>query len=414
MNFLFLPNGVDKVRFSCAYLFRIKVRDKYFLVKDEQGRGTFQPVGGAYKYESTEDIKAFFKKIGVETCSRFRLKNDLDKDLRLIIPRKNAREFAKWYMKEQGRETKRTVYREFQEEVLDKIDFPNEKIFETLTCKYCGIHTETSKGDKSDTLQIRFADIIEIILTDEQKKAFDALMKKHSGLFCFATEAEIYSMGCVDGGNQIPTISDHTKKILEKEEKSRQFKKAKNHKNTYIVEKTNKNCTPHTIDLEKISQADTTKPFTFISYQSDSKREVWNFCQEHKNILENIWLDKKNVGENWSNDVEETLKSTNCKKAILFINKQYIYSSQPCFKEAELIVKKSIPHIIILIDIDSKDIIDIIDVWSHEDTADKGRLKTFKKLFAYDNDTAHINASVFTLNSESTEQILQTIKNLSK
>ena len=42
------------IRISFAYLFRIKVGDKYFLVKNGRGTQKFQPVGGAYKYQDSE------------------------------------------------------------------------------------------------------------------------------------------------------------------------------------------------------------------------------------------------------------------------------------------------------------------------------------------------------------------------
>ena len=48
---------IDKnteVRISFAYLFRIKVNGKYFLVRNERGTGKYQPVGGVYKVHSEE------------------------------------------------------------------------------------------------------------------------------------------------------------------------------------------------------------------------------------------------------------------------------------------------------------------------------------------------------------------------
>ena len=42
------------IRISFAYLYRIKIGDKYLLVKNERGTGKYQPVGGVYKFEEDE------------------------------------------------------------------------------------------------------------------------------------------------------------------------------------------------------------------------------------------------------------------------------------------------------------------------------------------------------------------------
>ena len=50
---------IDKdtiVRISFAYLFRIKIEDKYFLIKNERNTNKFQPVGGVYKLKESEKI----------------------------------------------------------------------------------------------------------------------------------------------------------------------------------------------------------------------------------------------------------------------------------------------------------------------------------------------------------------------
>lgn len=45
------------IRISSAYLYRIKVADKYLLVKNERGTGKYQPVGGVYKLKENEKIE---------------------------------------------------------------------------------------------------------------------------------------------------------------------------------------------------------------------------------------------------------------------------------------------------------------------------------------------------------------------
>ncbi len=405
-----IPHGVDRVRFSCAYLFRIKVNGKYFLVKDEQGRPTFQPVGGAYKYYDTPKI---FNEIEFENCNKFAIKDDLEKDLRCFIPRKNARKFAKWYKRNEERETIKDVFREFQEEVLDIVEFSNEKVFDSLECRFCGTHIDREKAD-SHTLQIRYADIIEIILNDEQRHEFQKLINTHSTQYRFATEDEIYKKGRIDGGCQNSTISNHSYKILPATEKDANFKKNRNSKKTYIVKNPCTDSNLPTINWNDVANYDIEKPFTFISYQRLNERSVFYFCKKYENILNNLWLDRRVVGENWHEDMIKGLNSKNCKKAILFINNQYLCHSNPCYKEAKLISEKKIPHIIVLVGLDIDDVLEIISDWSKDNNADKTKLITFKQLFGYDNDTHSINTSTYTLSNESADQIIQVIKNLER
>ncbi len=42
------------IRVSFAYLFRIKVGNRYLLIKNERGTGKYQPVGGVYKFKKAE------------------------------------------------------------------------------------------------------------------------------------------------------------------------------------------------------------------------------------------------------------------------------------------------------------------------------------------------------------------------
>lgn len=49
--------GDTIVRISFAYLYRIKIGNKYLLVKNERGTGKYQPVGGVYKLLGNEKIE---------------------------------------------------------------------------------------------------------------------------------------------------------------------------------------------------------------------------------------------------------------------------------------------------------------------------------------------------------------------
>lgn len=397
--------NVRKVRFSCAYLFRIFINGKYFLVQDEQGRNTFQPVGGVYKYTD----KNVLETIHATQCMRFGTNTDLDCDLRLVVPRNRISKFKKWYFSEKGRECQTNLYREFKEEILDRIDSIDPSVFEQIEYRCCGTHEEVARMGEND-LQIRIADIVELVPTPQQAKVFLSLMQHESPCYHFATKEEIYELGRVSG-NQVQTISGHTYKILCEEEKN--LKKNK-HKGKYYKAKNEESLIQESDVWPLIEKADIAKDFTFVSYNSVSSKQVWNFCKDNAPPLNNLWIDRKLVSENWMEDVEEALCSSTCKKAILFINKDYLVRSTACYQEAKLIVENQVPHIIALIDMDASFALRIIDDWIHTDAADKEKLRLFKSLFHYDDDTGHFNGSVFSLSETTKDRLLQAYSNLHK
>lgn len=391
------------IRFSCAYLFRICINGKYFLVRDEQGRGTFQPVGGVYKYID----KTILHKFNATQCMRFGANTDLDYDIRLIVPRSSANKFNRWYNQEKGRENQTNLYREFKEEVLDRIDLIDSKVFEEIKYRCCGTITEADRMNEND-MQIRIADIVELIPTPEQSKAFQTLIEHESDVYRFATKEEIYELGRI-GGNQIQTISPHTKKVLKEEEK---YLKKNKHSGKYYKIKSEEPTDNSAESWPLIEKANTSEDFTFISYNTSNGKSVWTFCNDNAPPLNNIWIDRKNVSENWEEDVIKALNMPTCKKAILFINKDYLIRSGPCYKEAKIILENKIPHIIVLVDTDISYVLTIINDWIHNNIPEKERLILYKSLFGYDDNSAQFNASIFNLNVSSKERLLQAYNNL--
>ena len=396
--------GVDKIRFSCAYLFRIKLGDKFLLVMDEQGRGTYQPVGGVYKYYSDK----FFLDTHATQCVRFGNNSDLDCDLRVIVPRKYASRFNRWYRKEKERETVTDLYREFKEELLDRIDFLNPADFETIEYRYLGEHIEYSRLNEHD-MQIRIADVVEFLPTQKQRDALMELYNHDSSLYRFATKEEIYSLGATEL-NRAHTISAHTYKILPTEE-GRLIHNRKTGKH-YKCKKSEEKVPEMIENWQNIEKADMDKPFTFISYNSLFGRTVWDFCYNNTPPFDNLWIDKKQVSENWMVNVENALNASTCKKAVMFISREYLTRSTACYHEASMIVKNNIPHILVLVDVDYKYLKDAIKNWIYCDEADKEKLRVFKKLFHYDDDTGHINCSLFPLHESNMSTMWQAYSNL--
>lgn len=207
--------GDTIVRISFAYLFRIKVEDKYFLVKNERNTNKFQPVGGVYKMKDNEkiELKNLFhimddNKVSIDESSR--------NDYRLRMENRYLREFVKRFDSKAERERVSDLSREFTEELIHK----GILNWSQITYRVCGRHmTPLSYGQHFQIYELLLADIVEVILTSEQETDLRELMKQSSLMYRFATEEEIASLGIdTKVGILEESIADHSTKILEKME----------------------------------------------------------------------------------------------------------------------------------------------------------------------------------------------------
>ena len=127
-----IPNA-KRIRISCSYIFKIETSGHYLLVKDEQGRNNFHPVGGVYKYDPDSiDIAERFEG---EYDGLFDDGSDTRYDLRITIDRKKFKKFKKWFCTEKQRENTNDLSREFKEELIDRNILP-EDVFEHIKYKY--------------------------------------------------------------------------------------------------------------------------------------------------------------------------------------------------------------------------------------------------------------------------------------
>ena len=178
-----------KIRISFAYLFRIKVDGKYFLVKNVRTK-KYQPVGGAYKLEPKE-AQYLSEKIPVEDDDRIPIDTTTRGDYRLYVKNKDLRRFIKRFDKTPYRENINNLSREFIEELFTT-NILDKDTFGDLTYKYCGRHiTDVEYGDFFECYELLLADIIEVRLTDKQEELFRKLMEKTDNQYIFATFNEI-------------------------------------------------------------------------------------------------------------------------------------------------------------------------------------------------------------------------------
>jgi hypothetical protein len=203
------------IRISFAYLYRIKIGDKYLLVKNERGTGKDQPVGGVYKLFGNEKI---------ELKNRYKVKDDnkisIDEssrnDYRLRIENRYLRKFVKRFDCKADRERIDNLSREFREELIDK----NIVNWNHISYRYCGRHiTELHWGKHFQCYELLLADIVELLPTPEQEQDLRNLQNQHSENYRFVTAEEISSLGVnTNSGDLRETIDDHSAKILQENE----------------------------------------------------------------------------------------------------------------------------------------------------------------------------------------------------
>ena len=202
-----------KIRISFAYLFRIKVDGKYFLVQNVRTK-KYQPVGGAYKLEPKE-AQYLSEKIPVEDDDRIPIDTTTRGDYRLYVKNKDLRKFIKRFDKTPYRENINNLSREFIEELFTT-NILDKDTFGDLIYKYCGRHiTDVEYGDFFECYELLLADIIEVRLTDKQEELFRKLMEKTDNQYIFAKFNEIKTGGVKHGTNDLKdNIANHAPKIL--------------------------------------------------------------------------------------------------------------------------------------------------------------------------------------------------------
>lgn len=102
----------EETRFSIAYLYQIKIEDKYLLIKGNR-IDQYQPIGGVYKYyDSFNDLA---NKINIEFENEEGFFEE--KDLRFYAKGRHTTAILDWFDTGSNREI--SVYREFIEEIIE-------------------------------------------------------------------------------------------------------------------------------------------------------------------------------------------------------------------------------------------------------------------------------------------------------
>lgn len=161
------------VRFSMSYQYRIKVKDRYLLVKNSNW-DHYQHVGGKYKrLPVTQKVLADY---GAVDDLKLPTSGLMKADLAVFVPARNAIKFLDWF--DSGREREISHWREFFEEliegkgsVLTKVNFPY------VTYDFvCSIRTPLKKALGWECLEILQYDVLDLLPTQAQQEELEQLL----------------------------------------------------------------------------------------------------------------------------------------------------------------------------------------------------------------------------------------------
>jgi len=201
------------VRISFAYLFRIKVGNKYLLVKNARGTGKYQPVGGVYKFRGAEK-EVLWNLFQIVDDDKIDIDDSSRGDYRLRLRNRDLREFVKRFDDSADREDVTDLSREFTEELAcgpvagwDRIEY-----------RVCGRHiSELRFSEHFQIYELLLADVVELLPSKKQEDDLHSLVEScASGKYRWATAEEILSLGTnVASGDLGANIAEHSKKILQ-------------------------------------------------------------------------------------------------------------------------------------------------------------------------------------------------------
>lgn len=204
----------QRIRFSMSYLYRIKVDDKYLLVRNSNFPH-YQLVGG--KYKILDGTRSFLQK-EFDAIDDPKLPNkDLMKDdFALFIPASKAIKFLDWFNKGEDREI--SHWREFYEELIEgKAKILDKEKFPYINYNFRGrVRTPVKRTPGWDCYEILQYDILDIIPTPGQRQELKRLQDKGDKKYYKWADTELIQ--CLGHDNrekkQLYDIGIHTKWAL--------------------------------------------------------------------------------------------------------------------------------------------------------------------------------------------------------
>jgi hypothetical protein len=200
------------IRFSMAYQYRIKVNDKYLLVKNSNW-DFYQHVGGKYKrLPHTQHILKEFESKDDLILKTTGIKKD---DLAVLIPAKNAIRFLDWFNTGENREI--SHWREFYEELIGGNKVLPQSVFPYVNYDFVkSIRTPLKWSTKFKCNEILQYDVLDLIPTQKQQLELEKLFNKGDSEYIkWANDELIQNLGYdCHTQKKMYEIGAHTKWVL--------------------------------------------------------------------------------------------------------------------------------------------------------------------------------------------------------
>lgn len=208
-----------QIRFSLAYLFRIKIPEtnKYLLVLNRRIENQLQPVGGVYKRYGDDKLFEKWNYVPDNKKNGLSVDKDSEDDLRFRVDGKNTLKVIKWF--EEGKEREVSGEREFNEELISTniLDRDNFKQIKYKHIKRVSKNLEWS--DFHSCYEILIHDIFELIPTETQKTELIKLNQSEVDLtngYAVVDCDDIEQLRLIKNEKQIARIGEHTKFTINK------------------------------------------------------------------------------------------------------------------------------------------------------------------------------------------------------
>lgn len=197
-----------EIRVSISYLFQIKVKGRYLLVKGNR-IDQYQPVGGVFKMlPSFKDIKRNYE---ITDDDRLPIDETSKDDLRIRVQGKNLVKLLSWFYSRKNREV--GVHREFYEELI-KTGILGVESLSSFTPEYCKtVNTNIHYSKHFNCKEILIYDIYELDLTQQEEERIIVYVRDNPRKAILVNQDDI-SKECIDLDGSSKKIGEHAKHIL--------------------------------------------------------------------------------------------------------------------------------------------------------------------------------------------------------
>ena len=161
-----------RIRISAAYLFRIKIDERYLLILGGN-IDQYQPVGGVYKFFPS--AKIIREELGIKRDTKFAEGPKAKDDIRITLPGKNLLNFMNWFDARIGREV--DTWREFHEELVASGCLSVQNAIDTFEPEFIKrAPTKVQYKSQMGMDELLVFDIYEVILNEAAEREIRAAM----------------------------------------------------------------------------------------------------------------------------------------------------------------------------------------------------------------------------------------------